>query len=198
MVSTYLHVGGFSHLLNFTSDNYILTKFFNITRLHGKAKREKSKEYLLCLRKKEAPLLEPLRREKEVKIDDTCKEDKLSNNLSETIDLDESDLEYSSPIKSKEENSDIYEEEIEERASDVKDEEPAEVVGKPKEVVEQPKEVIAKPKDVVGKPKEIVEKTKEVLEMANEVFKERIDLAEKQIEQFEKPDVEVCKHLLIY
>ncbi|XP_017481792.1 PREDICTED: uncharacterized protein LOC108370879 [Rhagoletis zephyria] len=154
--------------------------------LHGKAKREKSKEYLLCLRKKEAPVQESHRREKEVKIANTCKEDKLSKNLSETIDLDESDVEYSSPIKSKEENREIYEEDIEDTANDVKVEMLAEVVVKPEQVV-------GKPKEVVGQPKEVVEKTKEVLEKPAEVVKGRIELLEKQIEEFKKPDLEEIK-----
>ncbi|XP_053954768.1 uncharacterized protein LOC128860971 isoform X1 [Anastrepha ludens] len=106
--------------------------------LYGKAKREKSKEYLLCLRKKESPIEVSLPREKEYNSSDTCKEDKVTNNLSETIDLDESDVEYSSPIKSKEEYKKVQEEEIKEKPKDEKLEKPKELVEEPKVLVETP------------------------------------------------------------
>ncbi|XP_039964493.1 uncharacterized protein LOC120777318 isoform X2 [Bactrocera tryoni] len=82
--------------------------------LSGKAKREKTKEYLLCLKRKNITSIESLTREREYNPTNNNKEVKLTNNVSETIDLDESDVEDISPHKNKEESEKELEEEIRE------------------------------------------------------------------------------------
>ncbi|XP_011189739.2 uncharacterized protein LOC105216783 [Zeugodacus cucurbitae] len=124
--------------------------------LSGKAKREKSKEYLLCLKRKNTPVIESHTRERAYNSPDNYKEVKLTNNLAETIDLDESDVEDISPIK----NTDVCKAELEE-----------EIKEKPKE------EIIAKP-NVIEKQAE-----KELVEIQNEPVEKPNPLPEMPTKQ---------------
>ncbi|XP_004523002.1 uncharacterized protein LOC101449805 [Ceratitis capitata] len=132
--------------------------------LSGKAKREKSKQYLLCLKSKDAAVLESQNRERSYNSTNVLqKEVKLTNNLSETIDLDESDVESSVLNESKEESK--------QNVEDDEDEDEELLIEKPKPVP------VEKPKEVSGKEKELQEK--------------QIDIAVKQISVVdEKPKVE--------
>nr|XP_014090974.1 uncharacterized protein LOC106617993 [Bactrocera oleae]XP_036216441.1 uncharacterized protein LOC106617993 [Bactrocera oleae] len=118
--------------------------------LSGKAKREKSKEYLLCLKRKNTAVIESHTREREYNSPDNYKKAKLTNNLSETIDLDESDVEDISPNKNKEKSKVELEEEIKEIPKE-------EVVSKP-QFFEKQEELVEKQNDLGEKQSALPEK----------------------------------------
>ncbi|XP_067643227.1 putative leucine-rich repeat-containing protein DDB_G0290503 [Eurosta solidaginis] len=164
--------------------------------LNGRAKREKSKQYLLCLKRSETARLGTLKRHKEIDSADEWKDDKYSIDQSETIELEESDTEYSSPIKCDEKNKGdsaevkekIKERKIEKTRKELVEKSNELEIEKQKELNEKQKELVERQKELHERQKELVEREKRLVDRQTELDQRHKETLEKQKEKAEKPE----------